>query len=241
VVSATNAWAVGDFSNGSGDRTLILHWNGTAWTRVKNTPNPAADNFLGGAAATSASNAWAVGLVSSFSAVLGQRAAPGMHLAATADPRTFTLHWNGSTWSRVSSPSPGIGDSLNAVGATSTSDAWAVGSTSPGGGNHDQTLVLRWNGSQWQQVPAPSPGGTDSSSTLTGVTATSTSNAWAVGGTTSQAFILHWDGTSWQQATIPSLPPSTLNGVAASSAASAWAVGEDFNGTANVPLALHCT
>jgi len=39
---------------------LILHWDGTAWTQVP-SPNPARDNVLTGVAATSASNAWAVG------------------------------------------------------------------------------------------------------------------------------------------------------------------------------------
>jgi hypothetical protein len=238
AVSATNAWAVGDFSNGGADKTLTLHWNGTTWTRV-NSPDPAVDDSLAAVAATSGSNLWAVGLLSSSAEAIGRPARPGMHLAVTTDPSTFILHGNGSTWSKAITPSPGSGDSLDGVGATSTSDAWAVGSTFSSG-NPDQTLVLHWDGSHWGQVPAPSPGG-NVSSALSAVTATSVSNAWAVGGTTSQAFILQWDGTSWQQVTIPSLPPSQLNGVAASSAANAWAVGEDSNGTTNVPLALHCT
>src|SRR5207237_908816 len=59
--SATNAWAAGDYSNGTSDQTLVLHWNGTAW-KVQPTPNEGTmDNDLFGVAATSAGNAWAVG------------------------------------------------------------------------------------------------------------------------------------------------------------------------------------
>jgi hypothetical protein len=57
---------VGDYiSSGPGDPTLTLveHWNGTAWTQVP-SPNPSGDNELDGVAATSASNAWAVGFYS---------------------------------------------------------------------------------------------------------------------------------------------------------------------------------
>jgi hypothetical protein len=37
VTSATSAWAVGSYSRGPTGRTLILHWNGTAWHQ---TPSP---------------------------------------------------------------------------------------------------------------------------------------------------------------------------------------------------------
>jgi hypothetical protein len=35
AVSGSDAWAVGSYyhSNGAIDKTLILHWNGTAWVR----------------------------------------------------------------------------------------------------------------------------------------------------------------------------------------------------------------
>jgi hypothetical protein len=37
ATSATDAWAVGNYSSGSASGTLILHWNGSAWTQV---PSP---------------------------------------------------------------------------------------------------------------------------------------------------------------------------------------------------------
>ncbi len=83
---------------------------------------------------------------------------------------------------------------------------------------------------------------------LTGVAATSDSNAWAVGtyshGSVGRTLIVRWDGSSWK--IVPSPSPggrpgeSVLTGVAASGACSAWAVG--YYDSAAVPaqtLALH--
>lgn len=39
ATSSRSAWAVGDYNNGSGSRTLIVRWNGTKWRQVT-SPNP---------------------------------------------------------------------------------------------------------------------------------------------------------------------------------------------------------
>ena len=59
--------------------------------------------------------------------------------------------------------------------ATSSTNAWAVGGYS--GNGNARTLILRWTGTAWKQVPSPNPG----QSVLSGVTATSSANIWAVG------------------------------------------------------------
>jgi len=196
ATSASNAWAIG--STGSG-KTLIVHWNGTAWAQVP-SPTPAGSR-LSGVAATSAGNAWAVGC-SSCSMGVGE---------------PLILHWNGTTWTQV--PSPSINGSLTAVAATSATDAWAIGTTTNG------TLILHWNGTAWTRVP--SPGGD-----LFGVAATSAGNAWAVGPTGGgKTLILRWNGTVWKRTPSPSPDANTgltdyLDGVAATSAGNAWAVGD---------------
>ena len=67
-----------------------------------------------------------------------------------------------------------------------------------------KTLIERWNGAAWKQVPSPGPAG----SLLSGVAAMSATNAWAVGytGTSSGAktLILRWNGTAWKQVPSPS-------------------------------------
>src|SRR5215472_4972187 len=212
ATSARNAWAVGqDVDHG---KTIILHWNGTAWKRVP-SPTPKGGGALYAVAATSASSAWAVG---------GSDNPPG---------KTEILHWNGTAWKRVPSPTPKGGGALFGVAATSASSAWAVGCA----GNCFQgfggikTLILHWNGTAWKRVPSPSPG---PGSALSSVAATSASNAWAVGCTafcflssaSPQTVILRWNGTAWKRVPSPGLAKvGALNGIAATSASNAWAVG----------------
>jgi hypothetical protein len=172
---------------------------------------------------------------------------PGKSPAASAAVKALILHWNGRKWSQaaIPSPSPGTSEALAAVGATSATNAWAVGSII--GAQVDQTLILHWNGKTWRRVASPDPGGSGVSNDLAGVTATSAGNAWAVGtfddhetgGTFPEGFILQWDGSRWRQA--DTLAGDTeLFGVAASSAANAWAVGAGIGFTATRPLTLHC-
>jgi len=63
------------------------------------------------------------------------------------------------------------------VAAVSPSNARAVGEYAfPGGEN---TLVLRWDGTRWAQVPSPDPG--VAVAVLYGINASSASNFWAAG------------------------------------------------------------
>ena len=195
ATSATNAWAVGSAGEYPGETTLVVHWDGTAWTRVP-SPSPAGGQ-LSGVAATSATNAWAVGAVNS-----------------STGSRTLILHWDGASWKQVPSPSPTRYASLSAVAAISASDAWAVG-----------TVVLHWDGTVWQQVPRPGDG------TLFGVTATSAKSAWAVGVDGNKSLVLHWDGATWARRPSPSPDANEgladiLDSVTVTSAGSAWAVGD---------------
>jgi hypothetical protein len=183
------------------------------WTGVQ-PPNPGSSrNFLTGVAVLSRCNAWAVG-----------------DYNGTTFEQTLIEHWNGSAWKQVPSPNPGSGSVLTGVAATSASNAWAVGNYGNGTGG-SQTLIAHWNGTTWKQVPSPNPAGTAGFNILTGVAATSASNAWAVGTTAGQTLIAHWNGTAWKQ--VPSPNPdidSRLTGVAATSASNAWAVGRYNNG-----------
>jgi hypothetical protein len=122
VVSARNAWAVGYRAAASGDKTLIEHWNGSKWS-VVSSPDIArvgtspADDQLRGVAASTASNAYAVGVVESA--------------GHSSIERTLLLHWNGRKWVTVASPSPAGADGtsqLQGVAASSISGFWIVGS-----------------------------------------------------------------------------------------------------------------
>lgn len=226
VLSACDAWAVGDDAGGNGVRqTLTERWNGSAWT-VMRSPDPGSlDNVLTSVRAVSASNVWAVGYTTSG-----------------ADTKTLILHWNGTRWEQMPSPSPGTFNRLYSLRAVSASDAWAVGVSSSGAG--DMTLILHWNGTRWKRVPSPDPGGTGSDNDLFGVTATSRSDAWAVGEVFASGkittLIVRWNGRRWTRVASPNPGRSNeLFGVAATSGSNAWAVGDATNGTAFQTLVLH--
>jgi hypothetical protein len=223
ATSATNAWAVGDYTNSSGTWTLILRWNGTAWTQVP-SPNPSGgtldQNSLSSVAATSATNAWAVGAYDT-----------------STGSQTLILHWNGTSWTQLTSPNPGSFRTLSSVAATSASRAWAVGHYNVPA----KTLTMRWNGTAWKHVASPNPeSGTAHSNFLAGVAATSASNAWAVGDGESgsgqvQNLVLHWNGAAWTPVASPQPGTgpdgSALSAVAATSASNAWAVGYSSPGS----------
>jgi hypothetical protein len=228
ATSATRAWAVGDYSTSAGSPllSLIEHWNGTVWRRVR-SPNPGpGGNALNGVAAITATDAWAVGETTNSKAV-GQ---------------TLILRWNGQAWKRVASPNPAgsVLSVLNAVIAISGSSAWAVGSQLIGG--TWQPLIEHWNGQAWKSVRAPGAGPSVRTQ-LEGVTVISARDAWAVGNYGNSAIhtlVEHWNGKAWRRMSSPS-PGSVAEffGVA-SSGTSVWAVGfENSSGDAQT-LAVHC-
>jgi hypothetical protein len=231
-VSANDVWAVGSWQklanggNNTTSQTLTEHWDGASWHQVP-SPDPGTNQGLLGVAAAGG-NVWAVG---SYSV--------GQEDSASA----LILRWNGTTWARAAVPSP-ANVSLTAVGASSADNAWAVGRKSTATGR--QTYILHWDGRAWAKVASPNPGGASAFNELTGVTATSASNAWAVGnrgtGTGAEPILLHWDGSRWATVSAPDPAPGDfeLNAVAASSATSAWVVGNTANARPQQAFAFHC-
>ena len=153
------------------------------------------------------------------------------------------LHWTGTAWTQVSRPR--VSGALADVTALSSTDAWAVGQRIT---NTGKTLALHWNGTTWAQVASPNPGVPSSAVFLADVSATSSSDVWAVGeyssnGSVVKPLVLHWNGTSWTQVASPH-PPGTfgseLLGVDALSPGDAWAVGEITGHVGNsTTLILH--
>jgi hypothetical protein len=66
------------------------------------------------------------------------------------------------------------------------------------------------------------------SASLSGVTAVSQSDAWAVGAAGTQTLIVRLNGASWCDVSAPI--PGSLSAIPATSASNAWAVGEDRAG-----------
>jgi hypothetical protein len=108
------------------------------------------------------------------------------------------LHWDGSNLSQV--PSQIQQGQLFGVSAVSPSEAWAVGSQEPIHAHMIQTLVMRWDGTQWSTVPSPNP--SPISNEL--------DHVWVFGRYFNQAthqhptFLMRWDGAKWSTVDLPS-------------------------------------
>jgi hypothetical protein len=168
AVSASDAWAVGEYFDGTVDseKILIVHWNGSAWTQV---PSPyagrAQQNQLTGVSATTVRNAWAVGITVSADGTIGEQIAE---------------HWDGRSWRLKPNRGAGI---LTGVAAIADRNAWAVGFK----GSPARTLVERWRGIAWRFVPSPNPAGSPGHNVLNGISASSATNVWAVGDATKKS------------------------------------------------------
>ena len=189
--SPGDCWAVG--ANGTvdaGTKVLneVLHWNGRKWSNVAVFSAAKGMEYLNELASlscTAADNCWAVGLTFAHNGLVNE-----------------TMHWNGTKWREVATPSPKHAfSSLAAISCESASDCWAVGSISASGSFNE---VLHWSNHKWSMVTAPQPGGTanEDVNELLSIRCTSTSNCWAVGqdhkkNAQEQAELLHLTGGKW--------------------------------------------
>jgi hypothetical protein len=218
AVSDSDVWAAGWAQDPNGPqyikRTLIEHFDGNIWSIVAspNKPNDTVSQLYSVSAA-SANDVWAVG--SSHD--------------GTLPSRTLIEHWDGTRWSVVLSPSPDNQfNELRGVAALSVNDAWAVGYR--GGTKSEtpiETLILHWNGTNWNQVASPNLSG--GANQLFGITVVSANDIWAVGAAAGQSLAMHWNGSAWSIVPVKGdsgLSTEKLTAVSATAANDVWAVGD---------------
>ena len=141
------------------------------------------------------------------------------------DRHSLTIHWDGTQWSRIPSPTPGIYSgggttvSLYDVVSISNDDAWAVGTYEAqhpvDGFIGFQTIAMHWEGKEWSVVPTPlTPAGMTGSS-LNSVVAIASDSVYAAGHIVDPVpgdqndwigFALHWDGNHWSPLPQPPIP-----------------------------------
>jgi hypothetical protein len=209
---------------------LLERWNGTSWS-VHATPKTLGpDTLIEGMSSSTADDVWAVGTTGDL---------------FNDSYETFAMHWNGSSWKLVPTPSFPLNQlgGLAAVAARSTTDAWASGDVNGAG------LLEHWNGSTWNTV-AGAPGSTY----LSDVATAPGGVVWAVGseydGNTgvTKTFAEHHVNGAWVRTPTPN-PLNTgdedvneLHSVTVLSKTNAWAVGMVGNEDADEPyrpLSLH--
>src|SRR5207253_734058 len=154
---SNDVWAVGEngLVGSSSSTTLIEHWDGTQWSIVPSQNAGTGINDLGGVAAVSANDIWAVGTTGPF-----------------GNYRTLIERWDGTQWVIIPGTPPGY---LRGVSAISVNDVWAVGDSYDGG---NFAHAIHWNGSTWSTVFVPAY---STSEAFRAVGGTSSTDVWAVG------------------------------------------------------------
>src|SRR6266704_3063424 len=126
-LSTNDVWAVG---NAGSLATLAIHWDGSSWSIVP-TPEliyPENNGVLIGIVALSSTNIWTAGQVLQGSV-----------------QQTLSEHWDGSSWSFVSSPNNNNSNNrLHGITVPPNGNLWAVGTTGVFG-QPERTLILRKN------------------------------------------------------------------------------------------------
>lgn len=220
AIAPDDVWAVGYLSGAQTQEpidTLVLHWDGAAWTRVP-TPNVGGGaNQLLGISAIAADDIWAVG-------------------SGAGGP--LAMRWNGSVWSLVPvRPNAGASSEfLTGVAGATSNDVWAVGQSRGFFSNRASASLRHWDGVHWTDKvcyarsasnPPPDYEGGGPDSYMTGVSAVTGHSVWAVGAAGAGPLIRHHDGEAWTTVIHPRAFPSTawLQGITSLSGGRAWAVG----------------
>jgi hypothetical protein len=163
-----DVWAVGNSSQlreGGANRSMILHWNGSAWSLAYTLTGTAR-----GVSADSPSDVWVV--------------------ADIRGDHALGLRFDGSNWRPTSLADPGTTSwNLAAIHAVAPDDVWAVGGTADLGGS-GAPLIEHWDGARWSIVPAvgvPRDEAGVPNASLTSLAVSADGTVWAVGQATSAA------------------------------------------------------
>ncbi|HET7013574.1 MAG TPA: hypothetical protein VFI65_06670 [Streptosporangiaceae bacterium] len=132
AISARNVWVAG-FTDRKGLAALLLRWNGRAWQQTAVRHQGPSSDAVSAIAALSPRNIWAAG--------------------GPVGPNNVILHWNGTIWTRITSPGTTFLGGVNDLAATSASDIWTAGYRGTFYAGVPQ--ILHWNGSKWSRSFGP--------------------------------------------------------------------------------------
>lgn len=200
VVAADDIWFFGAWVGNGLRPALAMHWNGSGFT-LHDTPylaNPG--HLLAAGFALSSDDIWAVGGDTAFG-------------WSTFD---YMLHWNGSDWSHVSSPSLGLGQRLIDIEGSGPNDIWATGEYIVSGAV--LPMMVHWDGSSWTNVPTPAGGAS--------LVVLAPDDVWSSGA----GPFAHYDGQSWSQVQALACIPGAALGSMHAVSGELWAAGRKTGG-----------
>ncbi|HYP22453.1 MAG TPA: hypothetical protein VEV43_02670, partial [Actinomycetota bacterium] len=160
-------------------RTMVHHYDGTAWKMVAGRY----PGVLWDVDVVAEDDVWAVGTKS-----------------VDGRGRAFAVHFDGTGWTEVPTPSPGDGFSVfYGVSGSAPDDVWAVGEWYDRG--DPRAWAIHFDGTSWSAAELPDLG---TFVTLRGVSALDADTAVAVGEDQhddhDSRVVIEWDGTSWSRA-----------------------------------------
>ena len=140
TVSPSEAWAVGVWIDESSQKTeaLLTHWVDDRWEQVLSPTSKSSEVAMWGVKGRSPNDVWAVGEI------------------GYPNGKALALHWDGSTWSEIPTPSTPERSWVGGVACAGTQEAWAVGAQFIAGAQHG--LILHWDGTSWTNMPCPEVG-----------------------------------------------------------------------------------
>jgi hypothetical protein len=212
TLSTGDAWAVGSHNvpGSLAFSTLTMRWNGSAWSVVQSPDTRSFENHLNAVDGVAPNDLWAVGHTRNGD-------------YSVSEP--LALHWDGTAWSVVPTPTANDG-ALEGVVALASNDVWAVGSRFSTSLLWHVPFALHWNGSTWSNVDVPSP--TPRGGRLFGIAALSPTKVYAVGQAPGvPSLVLRWNGTAWARESTPTT--GTVWDAAAVGPGTVWAVGQRGN------------
>jgi len=114
ALSSTDVWAIGAELNPSQflTATLAEHWDGVRWSIVPTPLISAPSVQLNSVAVVNRNDVRTAGYSDNPDCLCGQ---------------AVVEHWNGSLWTRITTPNPGVAVYLTGIASLSASDVWAVG------------------------------------------------------------------------------------------------------------------
>ena len=199
--SATLCLATGTDGNGGG--SIAQRWNGSKWSIETYLSEGAAN--ANGITCTSTTSCLVVGSE-------GAKAAAEhwlLHLGAWLPEEL-----------EVPQPAGATSASIGSVSYTSSSACTAVGTYLKEGKN--QTLAMRFDGSEWSIQSTPNPG--TAGAWLTNVSCPTSTSCFATGAKVgNETFAAHWDGSSWSTVSTPEPQGAESSHLAALSCTSATA------------------
>ncbi|MEU9484692.1 hypothetical protein AB0D83_13665 [Streptomyces decoyicus] len=206
TTSDGKAWTVGRAMNRSVKDGVpaIQSWDGKSWHR-QSLPD-VGKGELSSVTAVAPDDIWAAGAA---------------YAADAKSPQTaLLLHWNGTSWKRVTAPGPEASHTwLGGITAFAADDIWAVGGSTSG--SAERPFAVHWNGTAWTTATTPNV----ADGRLRAVGKAGDGELWAVGGKGAAPVALRWDGRNnrWDTASAPGIVVRSFTTVPKS--ADLWAAG----------------